>query len=57
VKLHKDDLDHVGSSQDLNMEVQIGEDNHIATDMDPWSRGGLLMDRSGGMHGDEEGLR
>jgi hypothetical protein len=35
MELHKDDLDHVGRSQDLNMEVQIGEDNHLATAMDP----------------------
>jgi hypothetical protein len=35
VELHKDDLDHVGSSQDLSMDAQIGEDNHLATSMDP----------------------
>jgi hypothetical protein len=39
------------------MEAQIGEDNHLATVMDPWSRGGLLTHHSGGRHGDEEGLR
>jgi hypothetical protein len=25
----------IGSSQDLNMEAQIGEDYHLATAMDP----------------------
>jgi hypothetical protein len=25
----------IGSSQDLNMVAQIGEDNHLATTMDP----------------------
>jgi hypothetical protein len=39
------------------MEAQIGEDNHLATAMDPWSRGELLTHHSGGRHGDEEGLR
>jgi hypothetical protein len=38
VELHKDDLDHVGSLQDLSMEAHGGEDNHLATAMDPWSR-------------------
>jgi hypothetical protein len=35
MELYKNELDHVGSSQDLNMEAQIGEDNHLATAMDP----------------------
>jgi hypothetical protein len=35
MELHKDDLDHVGSSQDLTMEAQRGEDNHLATAIDP----------------------
>jgi hypothetical protein len=47
----------IGSSQDLDMKAQIGEDNHLATAMDPWSRGGLLTHHFGGRHGDEEGLR
>jgi hypothetical protein len=38
-------------------EVHGGEDNHLATAMDPWSKGGLHMHHSGGRHGDEEGLR
>jgi hypothetical protein len=38
VELHKDDLDHVGSSQDLNMEAHRGEDNHLAIVMDPSPR-------------------
>jgi hypothetical protein len=25
----------IGSSQDLNMVAQLGEDNHLATAMDP----------------------
>jgi hypothetical protein len=39
------------------MEAQIGEDNHLATAMDPWSRGELLTHHSEGRHGDGEGLR
>jgi hypothetical protein len=35
----------IGSSRDLNMEAQIGEDNHLDTAMDDDDR-----------HGDEEGL-
>jgi hypothetical protein len=46
----------IGSSQDPNMEAQIGEDNHLATNMDPLSKDELLMHNSGGRHGDEEGL-
>jgi hypothetical protein len=38
-------------------EAHGGEDNHLATAMDPWSNGGLLTHHSGGWHGDEEGLR
>jgi hypothetical protein len=47
----------IASSQDLDMEAQIGEYNHLATAMDPWSTGELLTHHSGGRHGDEEGLR
>jgi hypothetical protein len=47
----------IGSSQDLNMVAQIGEDNHLATAMDPWSKDEILTHHSGGGHGDEEGLR
>jgi hypothetical protein len=35
VELHKDDLDHDGQLTRSNMEAQIGEDNHLATAMDP----------------------
>jgi hypothetical protein len=55
VELHKDDLDHVASSQDLDMEAQIREDNNLATAMDP--RDELLTHHSGGRNGDEDGLR
>ena len=34
-----------------------GENNHLATAMDPYSYGELLTHHSGGWHGDEEGLR
>ncbi|KAK1629383.1 hypothetical protein QYE76_003698 [Lolium multiflorum] len=37
-----------------NNEAQQGEDDHLATAMDPWSRGELLTHHSGGDHGDEE---
>jgi hypothetical protein len=47
----------IGSSIDLNMVAQIGEENHLATAMDPESRDELLTHHSGGRHGDEEGLR
>ena len=43
-----------GSSQDQNMMAQIGEDNHIATAMDPESKYELLTHHSVGRHGDEE---
>jgi hypothetical protein len=47
----------IGSSQDLNIVAQLGEDNHLATAMDLLSKDELLTHHSGGRHGDEEGLR
>ena len=44
----------LGSSQDLNMEAQGGEDNHLATAMDPQSKDELLTHHSGDRHGDKE---
>jgi hypothetical protein len=35
----------IGSSQDLDMR-RMEENNHLATAMDPWSRGGLLTHHS-----------
>ncbi|KAK1668805.1 hypothetical protein QYE76_056964 [Lolium multiflorum] len=37
-----------------NNEAQQGEDDHLATAMDPWSRGELLTHHSGGDHGGVE---
>jgi hypothetical protein len=39
VELHKDDLDHDRQLTRSRHEVHGGEDNHLATAMDPWSRG------------------
>jgi hypothetical protein len=57
VELHKDDLDHDRQLTRSAHEAHGGEDNHLATAMDPWSSGGLLTHHSGGRHGGEEGLR
>src|SRR5215203_136745 len=54
IVLHIDDLDHVRQLTRSNNEAQQGEDDHLATAMDPWSRGELLTHHSGGDHGDEE---
>ena len=35
VELHKDDLDHVRQLTRSKHEAQSGEDNHLATAMDP----------------------
>jgi hypothetical protein len=35
VELHKDDLDHVGKLTRSKHEAHCGEDNHLATAMDP----------------------
>jgi hypothetical protein len=35
VELHKDDLDHVGQLTRSKHEAHGGEDNHLATAMDP----------------------
>jgi hypothetical protein len=56
VELHKDDLDLDRELTRSRHEAHGGEDNHLVTAMDPWSRGGLLTHHSGGMQGDEEGL-
>ncbi|KAK1682151.1 hypothetical protein QYE76_042999 [Lolium multiflorum] len=37
-ELQIDDLDHVRQLTRSNNEAQRGEDDHLATDMDPWSR-------------------
>jgi hypothetical protein len=56
MELHKYDLDHDRQLTRSRHEAHGGEDNHLATAMDTWSRGGLLMHHSGGRHGNEEGL-
>jgi hypothetical protein len=47
----------IGQLTRSQYEAHGGEDNHLATTMDPWSKGGLLTHQSGGWHGDEEGLQ
>ena len=54
IELQIDDLDHVRQLTRSNNEAQQGEDDHLATAMDPWSRGGLLTHHSGGDHGGVE---
>ncbi|KAK1662374.1 hypothetical protein QYE76_050533 [Lolium multiflorum] len=49
-----DDLDHVRQLTRSNNEAQQGEDDHLATAMDPWSSGELLTHHSGGDHGGVE---
>jgi hypothetical protein len=38
VELHKDDLDHDRQLTGSRHEAHGGEDNHLATAMDPWSK-------------------